>query len=206
VPSNPTPDSGQLRRRFTLGSGPLKRGSDRLEFLARVLLLCSVITAVPISLVAGSLGYTQAQEQAAKEAADRHPVPARMLEDASVPPGAVSDTGGAWDNQAGAQGNAMWTDPAGIEHQWTVAVPIGTRAGDPVTVWLDEAGNRTQPPMAADDVTGRAVSQGTGTFTLLALMAGGAYLWFRALLNRSRARRWAADWARIEPVWSRVVP
>jgi hypothetical protein len=28
----------------------------------------------------------------------------------------------------------------------------------------------------------------------------------RVLLDRHRLRRWAADWAVVEPVWSRKVP
>jgi hypothetical protein len=199
VPTNRPTATGQVLRRFTLGSGPLKRGSDRLEFLARVLLACALLAAAPISLAVATVTYTQAQDQAATEAADRHPVTARLVEDVPAPAGDV------WDNGAKAQGNAVWTDPAGTEHRGSVVVPFGAKAGDTVSVWFDEDGNRTAAPLNAGDVTGRAISQGSGTFVMLCLIAWGTYFCARALLDRSRARRWAADWASVGPEWTRSV-
>jgi hypothetical protein len=196
VPSN-RPTTGQVLRRFTLGSGPLKRTSDRLQFLARVLLACSLLAAAPISLTVATVAYTEARDEAATEVADRHPVPARLLADAPLP------AGDARDSDARTAGNAVWTDPDGAEHRGTVVVPVGTRAGQTVSVWYDGNGRRTHAPMTAGDVTGRAAGQGSGTFVILCVVAWGAYLWLRLLLDRSRARRWAADWASIEPVWTR---
>jgi hypothetical protein len=194
------PTAGELFRRFTLGSGPLKRSSDRWEFLPRVLLACCLLAAAPISLAVATAAYTQARDEAAIEAADRHSVPARLLEDGPVP------AGDAWENGAKAQGNAVWTDPAGTQQRGTVTVPFGVKAGRVVSVWYDEDGDRTAPPMGAGDVSGRAVGQGSGTFVMLCVMASGAHLRFRVLLDRSRSRRWAADWASVEPVWTRTVP
>jgi hypothetical protein len=199
VPTNTPTTPGRVLRRFTLGSGPLKRGSDRLEFLARVLLAFALLAAAPISLAVATVTYTQAQDQAATEAAARHPVTARLLEDVPVPAGDV------WDNGARAEGNAVWTDPAGTEQRGTVIVPVGAKAGHTVSVWFDQDGNRTAPPLNAGDVTGRAASKGSGTFVMLCLVACGAYLGTRALLDRSRARRWAADWASVGPEWTRSV-
>jgi hypothetical protein len=199
VPRNPPTAAGQVLRRFTLGSGPLKRGSDRLEFLARVLLVCSLLAATPISLAAATATYTQARDQAATEAVDRHRVPARLLDDVPWPAGEV------WDKEVKAQGIAVWTDPAGTERRVTVSVRAGARAGHTVYVWMDRDGNRTPPPMRAGDVTGRAVGQALGIFSVLSLIACGAYLWVRTLLDRSRFRRWAAGWASVEPVWTRLV-
>jgi hypothetical protein len=188
--------AGQVLRRFTLGSGPLKRGSDRLQFLARVLLACTLLAAVPISLTAAASTHAQAQDEAAREAVEWHAVPARLMEDGRAPTG---------DDGAEARGTAVWIDRTGTERRAIVSVPLGTRAGDTVSVWLDQDGNRTRPPMSASDVTGRAVSQGTGTFTMLAVIASCAYLWVSVLLDRSRSRRWEAGWAYVEPLWSRPV-
>ena len=44
----------RLLRRFTLGSGPLKRRSDRLEFLSRVVLTLTLLAAVPIGVATGT--------------------------------------------------------------------------------------------------------------------------------------------------------
>ena len=194
------PTSGQVLRRFALGSGPLKRGSDRLQFLARVLLACTVLAAVPISLAVATATYTQAQAQAAAEAEDRHRVIARLLENAPAPTDEVGING------ATDEATAVWTDPAGIEHRVLVSVPTAAKAGHKASIWIDEDGNRTPPPLNADDIRGRAVGEGFATLCGLSAIGVGAYLWAGALLDRSRSRRWEAEWATVEPVWTRTVP
>jgi hypothetical protein len=189
--------AGYLLRRFTLGSGPLKRSSDRLEFVARVLLVCSLLTAVPIGLAVGTAVHTHAVAQVTAQAADRHRVTATLMAD--VPATAYSGSDGGW-------ATAVWTDPGGIEHRFSLPVPARARAGDPVSLGIDRYGNRTTRPLSDEDVTGQAVGQGALTLALLSLIAAGAYRSVRRLLDRSRLHRWAADWAVVEPVWTRRVP
>src|SRR3954453_7526767 len=74
----------RLLRWFVLGSGPLKRGSDRLQVLARVLLVITVVGAVPVALAVVTATFSQAQAAAAVEAADRHHVRATLLTDAAA--------------------------------------------------------------------------------------------------------------------------
>jgi hypothetical protein len=194
------PTAVHLLRRFTLGSGPLKRGSDRLEFVARVLLVCSLLTTVPISLAVGTAAHTHAAAQAIAQAADRHRVTARLLDDAPAP------VGEGLSSSDRDQVTAVWTDPAGIGHRVTVPVPPATRAGTTVSLWTDRNGNRTTRPLSHGDVVGQAGGQGIVTFAVLSLIAWGAYRSFRKLLDRNRFRRWAAEWAVVEPVWTRTVP
>jgi hypothetical protein len=202
LPDRPTP--GCLLRRFTLGSGPVKRASDRLECLARVLLVVSLLTAVPVSLAVATATYTQASAQATAQAADRYRVTARLLEDASAPAGAAwSSQQETWSNLE--EATAVWTDPAGGEHRAPASVPPGAKAGTTVTLWIDRDGNRTTRPLGDGHITGLAVDRGIVTFAGLAVIAWGGYRSFRTLLDRSRSRRWAADWAVVEPVWSRMV-
>jgi hypothetical protein len=190
---------GHLLRRLTVGSGPLKRGSDRLELLARVLLVCSLVTAIPVALAVGTATHTRAQAVADAQAAERHRVPAILLQ---VDPPA---SGEALASANRAQGTAVWTDPAGNERRGTVSVPAEALAGIHVDVWIDRDGDRTPPPLSDSDIIGRAVSEGSATFFGLAVVAIGAYLAVRLLLDRSRSRRWAAEWAAVEPVWRRMV-
>jgi hypothetical protein len=194
------PTAVHLLRRFTLGSGPLKRASDRLECLARLLLVCSLLTAVPISLAVVTTTYVQAAATATAQAADRHRVTARLLED--VPATAGED----WSSPGQDQETAVWTDPAGIEHRVTVPVPAATRAGATFPLWIDRNGNRTTRPLSHGDVVGKAVGKGIVIFAVLSVIAWGAYRSFRKLLDRNRFRRWAAEWAVVEPVWTRTVP
>jgi hypothetical protein len=193
------PTAGQFLRRFTLGSGPLKRGSDRLEFLSRVLLVCCLLTVIPISLAVATATHARAQAEAVAQAADRHRVPALLLEDAAAPDGEA--TVGARRERAA----AVWAGPAGIERRGVVSVPVGTRAGDSVRIWIDGRGDATGPPLGGSGVTARAVTEGLGTFLALSALAVAAHLSVRELLDRSRFRRWTAEWAAVEPVWTREV-
>jgi hypothetical protein len=195
------PVTGHLLRRFMVGSGPLKRSSDRLEFLARVLLVCSLLTAIPVSLAVGTVAHTKAQTQATAEAADRHRVTARLLDEV-----AAASAGDAWESTDRDQVTAVWIDSAGHERRGTVSVPPGAKAGGTIFIWIDRAGHRTPPPLSDSDVTDLAAGQGFATFLGLAVVVLGAYLSVRMLLDRSRSRRWAAEWAAVEPVWRGMVP
>jgi hypothetical protein len=190
---------GRLLRWATLGSGPLKRGSDRLEVLARVLLVCCLLAAVPVSVAAGTAARVQAGRQAAADAADRHQVRARLVEEVTAAVGEIGD------GRLRAQWTARWTGPDGSDHQATVSVPLDAEAGSTVPVWVDGDGDRAAPPLNAQDVTNLAVGQGVGVFVGLSAIACGALAVVRTLLDRSRSRRWAAEWARVGPTWTRSV-
>ncbi|HEV8555675.1 MAG TPA: hypothetical protein VGR06_04660 [Actinophytocola sp.] len=48
---------------------------------------------------------------------------------------------------------ARWTLPDGTERTGTVKASNGTRAGAPVPIWLDGAGNPVDAPVVRDDRT-----------------------------------------------------
>jgi hypothetical protein len=199
VPGNRRP-AGRMHSWFRPGSGPLIRTSDRLGSVARALLAVSLFAAVPIALTAASATYTHVRAVATAQAGERHSVSVTLVEDVPPPPDE------AWSNPPNEEATAAWADPAGVEHDVPVSVPAGTRAGSTVSVWIDRDGNRTPPPLAGGAVTAEAVCVGILALGGLCLVALGAYRWVCALLDRSRSRRWAADWVIVEPVWSRRVP
>jgi hypothetical protein len=191
--------AGRLVRRFTLGSGLLKRGSDRMQFAARVLLLILLVTAAPVALaVAGATG-SQTRSLANAQAAARHQVGATLLADAP-PAGDAAHPG------LRSEARASWTAPSGVDREGIVAVPGETRAGTSVSIWVDRAGNETKRPLGTADVVSRAIAYGVATFLGISTLVTVSYLAVRVLLDRHRMRRWAADWAVVEPVWSRKVP
>lgn len=195
-------DSGtspRLLRRFTLGSGPLKRGSDRIQFAARVLLVVLVLAAVPVALAVATATATQTRSLADEQAASRHLVIATLQEDAAAAD--VADGAGA-----GAPVAATWTAPSGAEREGVVHVRAAGEAGTTVTIWVDEDGDVTTRPLADADVVARAIGYSVPTFLGTSALAALGYLGVRRVLDRSRIRRWATDWAVVEPVWSRKVP
>jgi hypothetical protein len=186
-------------RRFMLGSGALKRTSDRLEVLARVLVVCSVLTAVPIALTVATETHVRARLEAVAEAAARHQVTATLLEDAPVTEG---------DAQSGAAeppAAAVWTGPDGVERKGFVVAPAGTRAGFSVPIWLDAQGDRTKRPLSGGDIAARSVGYALLTLLVISGVALVAHLSFRKVLDRSRCCRWAREWATVEPRWTHRV-
>jgi hypothetical protein len=186
-------------RRFTLGSGPLKRTSDRVQFLARVLLVCSLATTVPVALVVASVTHARVVAEATAQALTRHQVDAELLADPVVA------TRGADDVPPASRAPVLWSGPSGEEHTGALVVPVGAEAGSTVPVWVDRAGDLTTRPLDGGDALGSAVAMAAGTLLCVSSFAAGLYLAFGASLDRRRLRRWAADWAVVEPVWTRKV-
>jgi hypothetical protein len=192
------PSSGRAFRRLTLGSGPLKRTSDRLEFLSRVALVLVLLTGVAIALAVATATYSLGQAEVTTQTAERSQVEARLQEDASpTGEGTVADVGRA---------SAVWTTPSGLERTGRVPVRMGLEAGSTVVIWVDQDGDRTTRPLTTGDVAGRAFGVAALTYLGIAACAVGAHVGVRRMLDRSRSRRWAAEWALVGPVWSRRVP
>jgi hypothetical protein len=175
-------------RRFTLGSGPLKRTSDRLQFLSRVLLVLTALAVAPLGALVAAHTSGHLHAVAREQAASRSLVTATLLGDAGGEDGTVRVT-------------ATWATTDGVPHAGRVAAPAGSRAGTVVRVWVDRSGAVTSAPMADGDVaadTIAAVILGPGVVLGL---AGLAHVGLVAALDRRRLRRWAADWAEVEPLW-----
>ena len=194
----PTP--GRSIRRFTLGSGPLKRASDRLEFLSRLLLTAVLLAAVAVALAVATATYSLGRSEIAQETADRHRVSAQLEEDAAVP------AGGSEPGMDVGRAPAVWTAPSGAERSGSVPARLGAEAGSVVLIWVDADGARTTRPLSTGDVVGRALGAAVLTYLAISASAYGGHLVVRRLLDRSRSRRWAAEWALVGPVWTGRVP
>jgi len=123
----PSGTGSRLFRRFVLGSGPLKRTSDRLQVLARVLLVISLVGAVPVALAVVTASNSRAVAVAVAEAADRHHVPATLLTDAAASPDAAGP----------ATATVAWTAPSGLAREDVLGVPREATAGSTVRIWID---------------------------------------------------------------------
>src|SRR3954451_14925725 len=79
--------SGTLRRSarlFALRSGPLTRPSDRVQALARLLVLGAVLASIPIAVSLSVATYGTVHAREAASARDTRPAPATLLADAGV--------------------------------------------------------------------------------------------------------------------------
>lgn len=79
------PGSRTLRR-LLLGSGPLRRGSDRLEVLGGLAAVLMVVLAVPVALAVGTAVWTDSRAQASEQAVTRTLTEAVLTADAQGSP------------------------------------------------------------------------------------------------------------------------
>ena len=197
-------DSGRWRRAvrgFTVGSGPLKRTVDRIEFLLRLLLLGLVLASVPIGILVATATAAHWKTVAASEAASRQQVTARLLQNVDTP---VVTSSGTLNPQPVVAG---WTAPDGTPRQGFVAAPAGAKAGSSISLWTDRTGAATRPPLDSTVGRARAVTVGAATALGIPLVAVSGYLLLvRGMMNSRRLRRWADEWSVFEPRWTRRVP
>ena len=181
-------------RRFGLGRNPLRRRVDRIESL---IVLCAVLLGLLIVPAAAALGTAvgHASERAAEQRrASLTQVQARTLE--STDP-VVTEVPGAYSSRV----KVGWTDPAGWPHEGSMSMPAGTRAGTPVTIWLDNSGAIAPPPRTASDSNAMGGAIGLSAAMISWLVLAGLTRLAVALLDRRRIRDWEREWAHVAPRW-----
>jgi hypothetical protein len=190
-------------RRFTLGSGPLKRGTDRIEMASRMFVVAAVLAAAPVAISVGSMTRTHLHEAAVAHGAELHRTEALVLSDVYRPrPSSGDGLSSAYAARAVVRTRASWVTPAGSTRVGDVVVPAGTRAGTSITIWLTPDGRLTAAPADASVVAAGAAAAGALAFLAVPLAAVGLHLVTSWLLDRRRARQWAAGWASVAPVWN----
>jgi hypothetical protein len=197
----PRPTTGTLRaavRRFSLGSGPVKRRSDRVQVAARLLVVLAFLCAPSLAVLTATKTAGRLQAVAATQTAERSRTTA--VTDADAPPAGSSTPAGEYvDESPGVP--AHWTGPSGADRDGRVPVLPGTPAGTAVPVWVDRQGDLTEAPMSASDVQSSAM--GAALLPLFGVPAGAVacYAALCAALDARRDRRWTDGWAAVEPAW-----
>lgn len=185
-------------RRLVLGRGPLKRGSDTVEGLSRVLVLLLVLLSVPVALAVGTAVRSDLAAMARQQAEER----TRVLAVVTADPEVLAETS----PRTRVPVAARWVSPGGATVGGDVPVRPTTRAGDTLTLWTTPDGRRADEPMTAAEVRrSTLVLVGVGWVGGLGAVAV-LHVGLCRLLDRQRDRRWTRDWARVEPTWSRRVP
>ena len=182
-------------RWFTLGSGPLKRGSDRLQVAGRLVVVLALLAAPPLAVAATTVTTAQLEALAEEEAAERSRVDAVLLEDA--PEAAGSGYGGQ--EPVKVPTRAVWPVPGGAERQGVVLVRPHTAAGTTVPVWVHRDGHITRAPMARSRIDSSAMTMGAVYFLGIPLATWTLYALLCAALDAHRERRWAQGWAAVGP-------
>lgn len=174
---------------YTLGTGvwlrrlmvrnPLVRVADRIEALAFLLLCVFAIGMVPVAGAMGTAVYEDAADTFAAQRLDRHEVDAIVTGDSRLAPEPYEKpylTEVRWEFN-----NATRTDELRTKEM---------SAGDHLTVWVDDAGNRTTKPPDNDAAAAQAVIAATALWTTLVTSGAAAWLLLRTQLNRVRSGAW----------------
>lgn len=184
---------GRLLRGRRFDRNALRRGSDRAETAVLGVLLAAFLAGAPFAAhTAGSWTYAAATREAQVQQASLHQVPATLLQ-----------AGQPWTIIGyGSEAQARWRAPDGQERTGQVMVPGIAAAGSTVTIWTDQTGRLTGPPMLHGQVTGRMyLSEALAVAALAAVLitVGAAARW---ALDRRRLAAWDAEWLSAGPRWS----
>jgi hypothetical protein len=186
-------------RRFTLGSGPLQRGSDRVQAIARFVVVLSFLVAPPLATAAMTATSTHLQAIADHDAAERTATRAVLLEDAPAP--VLASRSSVAYAAVPVRVRAVWSVPGGVTREGTVLVRPGTPVGTALPAWVDRDGDLTRPPLDRTGIPSSAAAMGALWLVGVPLMTWTLYAVLCSILNAHRERRWAQDWAAVEPDW-----
>ncbi|MGW8064269.1 Rv1733c family protein [Streptomyces ziwulingensis] len=185
-------------RGHRLRRNPLRRRSDVVE--AWTVLAVAVLLFVGAPMLGAAVAWWshgEARAVAVEQRAQRHHVRAEVVD--RTPDGLPS---GKAVGQHSYRATVRWSTPDGTERSTTAQVPVGTRHGDTVDVWLDPRGRSVPPP--ADDFTvwQHSVALGACTTFGTALTVLLAHCAVRKVALRRRMAEWDRDWAVTEPQWT----
>ncbi|CAM5458917.1 hypothetical protein GCM10010343_39030 [Streptomyces avidinii] len=188
--------AGRVRRLFDGRPNELRRPVDRTRRRWSVIVVLSFLIALLCGVVVTTAVWDSESRTARETARHRHRIEATTVGSAER---AVSSR---------SSGNlrvvapAVWEYPAAHQHSGTISVPLGTPAGRPVTIWVDDAGTEAQAPSSEAQRALTAAAAGAGAFGLLAL-ASGAVIRLRLHLVETRSlAQWEHEWEAVEPRWS----
>ena len=187
----------RLARWLGFDRNPLRRGTDRVEAVLRLVMMIMLVAVIPAAAFVGHQADRAAQNRAAAQRAADHLVNAVLLQQAAPT--------GAPDPYTSVQITwvlARWRPPGLPPRTGEVPAPAGTRKGSTVPTWIDVSGAVTSPPLDHRDITGDVCIAVIATClgSWLVLLASSALA--RRVLDRRRLNAWDAEWRASGPLWS----
>jgi hypothetical protein len=177
---------------------PLRRGTDRVEAVLRLVMIILLVLAVPAAAVAAGqrADHLMLNRAQAEQAAD-HLVTAVLLQDApaSGPPDPYTSEQTTW-------ALARWQPPGQRPRTGEILALAGARQGSTVRTWIDSSGAIADPPTDHRVIAGYVclVVMATCLMSWLVLWAAGGLV--RRVLDRRRLNAWEAEWRAGGPRWS----
>jgi hypothetical protein len=166
-----------------LGSNPLVRASDRLEALAVLAVFGTALIALPVAAQAGTLVYDAGARTATEQAHSRHSVQAVAVEGSSSMPA-------DFDNPAYVR--AQWREGTKLRTE-QVVTPATVTAGQPLTIWLDNAGKVVAAPLTIEDAELSAAAAAATVWAVIVICSALVAFGIRRRLDHSRDRAWERE-------------
>jgi len=185
-------------RRLGFERNLLRRRTDRIEAVIRLVTIVLFVVAVPIAVIAvgrqaDHLTLHQAQAQQARE----HQVTAVLLQQAQAT--------GVPDPYTSIQVTsvlARWQPPGRPSRSGQVLASAGARAGSTVTIWINASGALASPPPDHRDIVGDVTVAAVTAGLLASLLVLGTNALSRRALDRRRLNAWDAEWRATGPRWT----
>jgi hypothetical protein len=186
-------------RQLGFDRNPLRRRTDRIEALIRLVTVILLMVAVPIAaIVAGREADQLALRQAHAQQAAEHEVTAVLLQRAQAT--------GVPDPYTSVQLTyvlARWQPPGQPPRSGQVLAPAGAPAGTTVAVWIDASGAVASPPPDHREIAGDVCIAAVIASMVAILLLLESNVLARRVLDRRRMNEWDAEWRVTGPLWSR---
>lgn len=163
-----------------LGSNPLIRRSDRLEALVFLGVLVVALLAIPFATNIGRQTFDGYMQTVSEQADTRHSIEATVLD---------GSTSVLTDFEGPTPVRVQWPEGDELRTEYVFSPGI-VKAGDSMTIWVDDEGKVVTAPHTATDAQVSAI--GAGMTIWISVVAFGAMAAFgvRRGLDRSRDRGW----------------
>ena len=198
VNRRPGRNLARLARWLGFDRNPLRRGTDRVEGILRLVMIIMVVAVVPATAVAaGRWTYHHVLHQAQAQQAADHQVTAVLLRDAPATgvPDPYTSVQTAWVP-------ARWQPPGQPYRTGEVLAVAGARKGSTVRTWIGPSGAITDPPLNHRVIRGEVLMAVMATLLVSGVLLLSAASLARRMLDRRRLRAWEAEWRTSGPLWS----
>ncbi len=177
----------------------MRRTTDRIQALLRAVLLALLVVGGPIATTyAGHAAYISGLRSGHSQAAAWHRIPALILH--------VKPIATLWQNPVGigpATLSVRWATPQGPPRTGEITGRTDAVPGSTMTVWIDNAGRLTAPPLSRANVLDLVIDAVAVTAAALILLLSALSWAAWLVLDRYRLARWEADWLAVEPQWTK---
>jgi hypothetical protein len=188
----------RLARWLGFDRNPLRRRTDRLEAVLRLVMIILVVLAMPAaSVAAGRWADHWVLHKVQTQRTINHQVTAVLLRDAPRTgiPDPYTSVETTWVP-------ARWQPAGQPPRTGEVLAVAGARKGSTVRTWIDPSGAVTDPPLNHRVIRGDVLMAVAAILLASGLLLLGAAALARRMLDRRRLRAWEAEWRASGPLWS----